>query len=466
MLPGKTPTERATVVIVNYNGAHLLPACLDGLGAQDLPAGQFRTVVVDNASHDGSLELLARDYPWVQVIASPTNTGFAGGNNLALRAVDTEYAVLLNNDAIPEPGWLRAMLAALDADDGLGAVGGKVVFLPRFLRLTWRTPGFSPGAHDPRQLGARVYRVDVDGRDVTDKVLWESVAFGPEGTGDGRYRWTRPTGELLVPVQDVPGAARGRGVPDGLAGEVKITFRVAAETDKPLEIGGDGVSVNGAVNEAGTELVLAVPEGTPLVDVINNVGGIVLTSGYGADRGFQEVDRGQYDQPAEVFSGCGNGMALRTAAGREVGWFDDDFFMYYEDTDLSWRLRSRGWSIRYEPAGVLRHIHAASSKEWSPRWVFHVDRNRLLMLTKNASARMALSAVLRYPLTSASMLVRSLREAAAQRQRPALRPHLLRTRIMLSYLRLLPSMLRRRRAVGRQARLTRKELERWLVTSR
>jgi len=80
---------RATVVVVNYNGAHLLPPCLEGLRRQDLPVGTFETVVVDNASRDGSLELLARDFPEVRVIASPVNTGFAGGNNLALRTVCT-----------------------------------------------------------------------------------------------------------------------------------------------------------------------------------------------------------------------------------------------------------------------------------------------------------------------------------------------------------------------------------------
>lgn len=448
----------ATVVIVNYNGAHLLPACLAGVRAQDLPAEQFRTVVVDNASADGSLALLAAEYPWVEVIASPTNTGFAGGNNLALRQLATEYAVLLNSDAVPAPGWLRTLVEALDADPGLGAVGGKVVFLPRFIRLGWRTPGFSPGAHDPRELGARVYRVDVNGRDVTDKVLWEAVAFGPEGEGAGRFRWTRPEGELLVPVQDTPGA---------LAEDVKITFTVAGETDKPLRVSAPGeVEVTGTIGAAGSELVLALPAGTQLSDVINNVGGIVLTNGYGADRGFQEVDRGQYDSPAPVFSACGNGVALRATAGREVGWFDDDFFMYYEDTDLSWRLRSRGWQIRYVPEAVLRHIHSASSKEWSPFWVRHVDRNRLLVLTKNASPRLALSAVLRYPLSAASMFVRAVREGAKTRSRPALRPHLLRLRVMLSYARLLPKMLARRRAISRTATVTRTEVEKMLVSGR
>ena len=62
---------------------------------------------------------------------------------------------------------------------------------------------------------------------------------------------------------------------------------------------------------------------------------------------------------------------------------------------------------------MLRHLHAASSKEWSPLFVFHVDRNRLLMLTKNATAALALRAVAHYLLTTASMFVRSVRQAVA-----------------------------------------------------
>jgi Predicted glycosyltransferases len=217
---------------------------------------------------------------------------------------------------------------------------------------------------------------------VTEKVLWEKLAYGPEGTGAGRFRWTRPEGGFLVPVQDGPGSPANT-----VSGSVKVTFRWIAERDKPVTITGDGVSLTATATEAGSEAVLTVPEGTPLVDVVNNAGGIVLVNGYGADRGFQEPDTGQFDRPAEVFNACGNGMAMRTAAGRSVGWFDDDFFLYYEDTDLSWRLRADGWSIRYQPSAVLRHLHSASSTEWSPLWVFHVDRNRLLMLTKDASAR-------------------------------------------------------------------------------
>ena len=450
---------RATVVVVNYNGAHLLPPCLEGLRRQDLPAGTFETVVVDNASRDGSLELLARDFPEVRVIASPVNTGFAGGNNLALRTVSTPYVVLLNNDAVPQPDWLRNLLAPFEAAgaERVGVVTGKVVFAPRFLPLRLSTEGFDPGPHDPRELGVRLVAVEVDGRDVTEKVLWERLAYGPEGTGAARFRWTRPEGRFLVPLQEGPG---------DVTGSVKVTFRWVAERDKPVTITGDGVSLTATAAEAGSEAVLAVPEGTPLVDVVNNAGGVVLVDGYGADRGFQEPDTGQYDRPVEVFNACGNGMAMRTPAGRAVGWFDDDFFLYYEDTDLSWRLRADGWSIRYQPTAVLRHLHSASSTEWSPLWVFHVDRNRLLMLTKDASAALALREVLHYPLTSASMLVRAGREGLRSRSRPALRPHLLRARVLASYVRLLPTMVRRRRELGRRAVLSRRDLERWLVRER
>ena len=452
-------TPQATVVVVNYNGGHLLPPCLDGLRRQDTPPGFFETVVVDNASVDGSRELLARDYPAVRVIASPVNTGFAGGNNLALREVTTPFAVLLNNDAVPAPDWLRRVLAPFDEPgaERLGVVTGKVVFAPRFLPLRLETAGFSPGPQDPRELGVRVLAVEVDGRDVTEKVLWEQLTYGPEGSGTGRFRWTRPAGGFLVPLLDGPDAARG---------SVKVTFRWAAERDKPVSVAGDGVSLTATAAAGGSEAVLAVPEDVPLVDVVNNAGSIVLRTGHGADRGFQEPDTGQYDEPAEVFAACGNGMALRTAAGREAGWFDDDFFLYYEDTDLSWRLRARGWAIRYEPTAVLRHLHSASSTEWSPLWMFHVERNRLLMLTKDASGPLALRAVRDYLLTSASVGVRAAREGLRTRSRPAVRPHLLRARVLASYLRLLPTMLRRRREVGATAALSRRELERWLVSER
>lgn len=435
---------RATVVVVNWNGAHLLPACLEALRRQTVI--DAHVWVVDNASSDGSRELLARDFPEVRVLANPDNRGFAGGNNTALVEVTTPYAVLLNNDARPEPTWLEHLLAALEADDRLAAVTSKVVFAPRFLPLQLATTGFSPGVHDPRELGLRIASMSVDGDDVTERVLWERMTFGPEGEGAARFRWTRPAGELLLPVE---------GDRDH-----EVVVRWAAETTKDAELAGTILPVTACL----TEVTVTVPAGTPTVDVVNNAGSIVFTAGYGADRGFQDVDTGQYDEPVDVFALCGCAVAFRTSAGAAAGWFDEDFFLYYEDTDLSWRLRAAGWGIRYEPTAVVRHIHAASSVEWSPRFVFHTDRNRLLMLVKNASAARAIREVVRYQLTTASVGVRALREARLTRRRPAVRPTLMRLKVLLSLLRLLPSMLAKRRRAPKV--VSRAELEKWLVTSR
>ena len=210
-----------TVVVLNWNGAHLLPDCLAGLGCSDLPEGQAETWVVDNASADRSLELLRDRFPWVRAIANPSNDGFAGGNNVALREVTTPFVALLNNDARPGRTGLGGCSLPPRAGGGAaGAVSGKIVFLPRFLAVELATPAFVPGTLDTRELGVRVYRVAVDGQDVTERVLWDRVAYGPEGEGPGRFRWTRPSGLLLVPI-DQKGDASG-----------PLRLRVAAETTR------------------------------------------------------------------------------------------------------------------------------------------------------------------------------------------------------------------------------------------
>lgn len=450
------PSPRSTVVIVNWNGERLLRDCLDALGRQQTSA-PFLIWVVDNASADGSVALLEREYPHVRILKNSDNRGFAGGNNTALREVTTPFAVLLNNDATPEPDWLEQLLAPFDQPgaERLAAVSSKVVFAPRFLRLELETAGFSPGAHDPRELGLQLYGISAGGEDVTEQVLMERLTWGPEGEGAGRFRWARPAGELLVPLPD-----------EEPTGPHRLSVRWAAERDKPATVSWDGGSVTLPVTTSPADQSFEVPATVPVLDVVNNVGSIVLTNGYGADRGYQDIDTGQYDEAADVFALCGAAVAFRTEAGRQVDWFDDDFFLYYEDTDLSWRLRAAGWSIRYEPKAVVRHIHSASSVEWSPTFVFHTDRNRLLMLVKDATADLAVREVLRYPLTTASIALRTLRHSLKYRTRPAVRPTLMRLRVLRSFLRLLPAMLVKRREIARSAAVPRRELQRWLVTSR
>ena len=425
---------RATVVVVNWNGAHLLPACLEALRRQTVI--DAHVWVVDNASSDGSRELLARDFPEVRVLANPDNRGFAGGNNTALVEVTTPYAVLLNNDARPEPTWLEHLLVALEADDRLAAVTSKVVFAPRFLPLQLATTGFSPGVHDPRELGLRIASMSVDGDDVTERVLWERMTFGPEGEGAARFRWTRPAGELLLPVE---------GDRDH-----EVVVRWAAETTKDAELAGTILPVTACL----TEVTVTVPAGTPTVDVVNNAGSIVFTAGYGADRGFQDVDTGQYDEPVDVFALCGCAVAFRTSAGAAAGWFDEDFFLYYEDTDLSWRLRLGGWDVRYVHRAIVHHEHGASSGIGSPRFRYYNERNRLTTLLKDAPWSLVVPVLLRHPVMSGVRIARGGPERAVGS---------IRLRAYTGFLRRAPHTLRQRRSMPPAMRARRPEVARLLL---
>ena len=72
-----------SVIVLNYNGAHFLPTCLDALRLQTYPAERFEVIVTDNGSTDNSLPLLKRDYPWVRILENGRNLGFSLANNAA-----------------------------------------------------------------------------------------------------------------------------------------------------------------------------------------------------------------------------------------------------------------------------------------------------------------------------------------------------------------------------------------------
>ena len=102
-----------SVVVVNYQGASHLPACLTALAEQSLPRHHFEVIVVENASTDGSARLIRDRFPWCRLVESPTNLGFAAGNNLGLRTARSRWVALLNNDTVADPFWLEELLRQL-----------------------------------------------------------------------------------------------------------------------------------------------------------------------------------------------------------------------------------------------------------------------------------------------------------------------------------------------------------------
>lgn len=127
---------------------------------------------------------------------------------------------------------------------------------------------------------------------------------------------------------------------------------------------------------------------------INSAGLVLLRDGRGADRGFRCADGEEYRQPADVFGACGAAVVYRREMLDDVGFFEPRFFMYYEDLDLAWRARRRGWRFVYAPDAVVRHVHCGSSGEWSPTFCFYVERNRVLTSIRNASMRAAIGAAI------------------------------------------------------------------------
>lgn len=108
-----TSSDKITVIIPNWNGEKWLPSCLNAVKNQTFQ--HFRTIVIDNGSRDRSRSILRDSFPWAETILLPENRGFAAAVNIGIRAAETEYVALLNNDTIPSPDWLLALYDAIRA---------------------------------------------------------------------------------------------------------------------------------------------------------------------------------------------------------------------------------------------------------------------------------------------------------------------------------------------------------------
>jgi len=120
------PLPLVSVVIVNWNGMKYIGDCLDSILHQTY--SRIEIIVVDNASSDGSPELIRKKYPMVKVIDSGSNRGFAGGTNLGIRAAMGELIALFNQDAIAEERWLEKLVECMEVSDDVAGVAGKIYY--------------------------------------------------------------------------------------------------------------------------------------------------------------------------------------------------------------------------------------------------------------------------------------------------------------------------------------------------
>jgi GT2 family glycosyltransferase len=234
----------ASVVVVAYNNRDSLRECLDSLLGTLPPASEL--LVIDNASTDGSPELVEENYPTFSVIRNRVNLGFAGGSNLAGAEARGEYIVFLNPDTTTAPGWLEKLLAPLEED-----------------------------------------------------------------------------------------------------------FRVGLTTPQILLMRSPGV-----INACGNDIHLS---------------GLTLCRGAG-------LKEGTLASRAIISAVSGAAFAIRRELFNQVGGFDERFFMYLEDTDLSWRCRLAGYDCIYVPDSVVYHDYELRFR--TNKTLFQ-ERNRYCMLLKN-----------------------------------------------------------------------------------
>lgn len=404
-MSGSAPLVR--VVVVNYNGGSMTLECLRAMLQTEWPQDALEVVLVDNASCDGVAASVAQTRPGVKIIRSDRNRGFGGGANLGLVDLTpgTEFVALVNNDATVDPGWLRPLVATLAAQPGVGAACPKILLADHYEEVGITGPAVRRAWSDPRRVTARVCGARIDDEDVFAKVRFAEGFYGAEysgGPGGSLFEWGGEGSRLLMPARPT---ARTRQL--CLAGprRTRLVLRTgSAETD--VELGPE-------------PRWCELPSSASGFRVINNVGSELLATGYVRDRGYLERDVGQFDRSEPVFAWCGAAVLLSVAYLRSVGDFDERLFLYYEDVELSWRGRARGWDYVTVPQSVVYHLHMATSSSSLPATLYYNERNRLLVLARYWPKAAVVTAVAHFVSATMSYFRRDVIARILRGERPS-----------------------------------------------
>lgn len=184
--------EEITIVIPNYNGKKYLPECLTALKEQAADTPEFRVIVVDNGSTDGSVELLREEYPETECIFLQENTGFCHAVNVGIQTAKSPYVLLLNNDTKVKPAFVKSLYEAIIRDEKIFSVSSRMLMWDkpeliddagdRYCALGWaysRGKGKNNKRYDKQKevfaacAGAAIYR-----RSVFDQIgLFDELHF-------------------------------------------------------------------------------------------------------------------------------------------------------------------------------------------------------------------------------------------------------------------------------------------------
>ena len=194
---------------------------------------------------------------------------------------------------------------------------------------------------------------------------------------------------------------------------------------------------------------------------MDSAGMLICGDGSSKQRGHGEAPE-EFEEPREVLFPSGSAALYRRGMLEEIGFFDEDFFLYCEDTDLGLRAQWAGWKCLYVPGAVVQHHYSQSAGAASGLKAYYVERNRLFVVMKNFPAgllvRAPLVALARYFWHVASIFQR--KGSAAEFRRGGGNPLLLIWYVLRALAALLPAcprLWRQRRSIRSRARIASKE---------
>lgn len=407
-----------SIIIVNYNGKTFLKDCLRTLEAQSFPRSQFEVILVDNNSWDISVSYVEEHFPWVQIVKSKENLGFAGGNNLGVKHAKGKYIALLNNDTSVPVNWLKPLVERIEQDKKIAAVNSKTLLRYPFLELSIKSDTFAKSdftaSMDFRSVGVLVENIVLANNGLQHLVHYRSGFYERE-KGTVSSRWTDGNAQVLIPF-DLTDPEISMLITLAIRSQssvahVKTHFSISMGEHELLK----GELEPQDVRQYVVKIPPSLAEKAAQYEV-QNAGNVVFKNGHVRDRGTASTKRSQvyeldipfYNKPVELQAFCGVSVLIRRDVFMDLGGFDETFFMYYEDTDLSMRMREMGYTIFYEPKSVAYHLHSGSSIEWSPFFSYQVERNHLMFVMKH----FPVSVVIKQTILQGILLVYALEQIA------------------------------------------------------
>lgn len=367
----QTPIKIA-ILLLNYNGLKYLPLFFKH--AEFLRGhAEAELVFIDNASIDDSLTWMSTNAHWVQLIRNKENYGFSEGYNQGIKTLPaagkafTHY-MFLNNDVIVSPEWLNEIIKAIKSSDArVAEFGCRSVFMAPYIREEL----LYAEQKDLRQLrcdfstfpssSQKFWHKKRSSLEVAAKILKEIPADFTRPHFDskpaGCYQLELSTNSLS-PI-DIKLASGFRAYVDDyqdISSVITIWKSTLPSESIKLKITpGKLVKIRRIISEQ--ELVELPP--------------LIQNSGIGVNSAFEGFDLHCF-APASVVQDhkatrgiCGVCKTVRADVFHELGGFDKNIFMYYEDLDLSLRLQERGYKSRLVESSILIHDHSGTSNNHS-----------------------------------------------------------------------------------------------------